>query len=294
MKGKTVTRTRRSASVAFAAFLLVLSTTVMASPASAASPTNDTQSGAVQVTAALPFVQTQDTTEATVDPTENDVRDACLDRGAPAFENSVWFVSQVPEGFSDSISIDTTGSDYSTGVAVLADFGEGPFVVDCVPGRFVSPGPPPAGTYYIVVFGDGFLTAETGGNLNLVIDTAAAPPEVSLTIDPTGRATKDGGVWVSGTVQCSGGGDGAEVLFLSGEISQRVGRVIASGFFDVSTSVPCDGVARPWSGYASPINATFSGGKATAISVAFACGEQCNSGYAEREIKLSRSGRGAN
>lgn len=114
--------------------------------------------------------------EATVDGSEDPVRDYCLGMGAPAFENSVWFALELPAGFPAPISVDTTGSDYSSGIAVLADFGDGASVVGCAPGRYVSPIAPPAGTYYIAAFGDSFSTPQTGGMLNLVVEQAPLPP----------------------------------------------------------------------------------------------------------------------
>ena len=257
-----------------------------AGPAAAAAPGNDTQAGAVTI-ASLPFNYTEDTTEATVDAGESVASDLCLSLGAPKFENAVWFKATIPAGVTQSVRVDTTLSDYSTGIAVLADIGGTLSALGCVPGTYVSPGPPPEGTYYLVIFGDGFLTEATGGNLDLSVDFAPPPPDIAMTINPTGTATKEGGVWISGTVTCTGA-DGV-VADIDGAVSQTVGRLIISSYFQIFPFIPCDGVSYPWRAYAPPTNGKFSGGKAVTVSSAFGCNDaECSSAYAQATIKLSR------
>jgi len=67
-------------------------------PAFAAEPANDTQAGAVEISAPLPFHYTEDTTDATVDSGESVAQSMCLGAGAPAFEHAVWFHATVPPG----------------------------------------------------------------------------------------------------------------------------------------------------------------------------------------------------
>ena len=111
----------------------------------AAAPGNDTQSGAVEISQSLPFHYSEDTTEATVDSGESVAQSLCLGLGAPAFEHAVWFHATVPAGATQAISVDTNGSSYGAGIAVLQDDGGTLSGINCVPGSFVSPGVPPAG-----------------------------------------------------------------------------------------------------------------------------------------------------
>jgi hypothetical protein len=185
--------------------------------------------------------------------------------------------------------VDTSASSYGTGIAVLADVGGTLTGIDCVPRFYASPGAPPAGSYYIVIFGDG-TTAETSGTLDITVDVLPPPPDVSLTIDPTGTATKQGGAWISGTVTCSGGGTNAAVFDVEGTVTQRVGRLLITSDFFSGESIPCDGATYPWRAFAPPTNGFFSGGKALTVSTAFGCNDfGCNSGYAEATVKLNHA-----
>ena len=276
----------RNWTAALAASLALIGGIVFtAGPAAAAAPGNDTQAGAVTITS-LPFHYTEDTTEATVDASESVASDLCLSFGAPKFEHAVWFKATIPAGVTQAIRVDTTLSDYSTGIAVLADNGGTLSALDCVPGTYSSPGPPPEGTYYLVIFGDGFLTEATSGNLDLSVDVAPPPPDVAMTIAPTGTATKEGGVWISGTVTCTGAN--AVVADIEGTVSQTVGRLIISSDFLLFPDIPCDGVSYPWRAYAPPTNGKFSGGKAVTVSSAFGCNDaECSSAYAQATVKLN-------
>jgi hypothetical protein len=260
-----------------------------AGPAAAAAPGNDTQAGAVVIPNSLPFHYTQSTTEATVDAGESLASSYCLGVGAPAFEHAVWFEATIPAGLTQAIQIDVSASDYGAGIAVLADNGGTLSPIDCVPGAYVTPGAAPAGTYYLVVFGDG-TTPATSGNLDLAVDVAPPPPDISVTVNPTGTATKEGGAWLSGTVTCVGNGPNAAVFDVEGAVSQTVGRLIISSAFFSGESIPCDGATYPWQAYAPPANGKFSGGKSITVSTAFGCNDAgCNSGYAEAIVKLNRA-----
>ena len=260
-----------------------------AGPAAAAAPGNDTKAGAVVIPNSLPYNYTQSTTEATVDSGESAASSYCLGVGAPAFEHAVWFKATIPAGLTQAIRVDVSASDYGAGIAVLLDNGGTLSAIDCVPGAYVTPGAPAAGTYYLVVFGDG-TTATTSGNLDLAIDFLPPPPDISVTVNPTGTATKEGGAWLSGTVTCVGNGPNAAVFSVDGSITQTVGRLIISSYFSSGQSIPCDGETYPWQAYAPPTNGKFSGGKSITVSTAFGCNDAgCNAGYAEATVRLNRA-----
>ena len=281
--------TSRMRAVALTASLVIAGGIgIMAEPAGAV-PTNDTQAGAVVIPAPLPFHFTESTSDATVDGGESVASSYCLGVGAPAFEHAVWFKAMIPAGFTDAVRADVTASDYGAGIAVLQEGGGGSLTaLSCSPGTFVSAGVPAAGTYYLVIFGDG-TTPATGGNLDLTVDVVPPPPTIAITVNPTGTATKSGGAWVSGTVTCSGGGANAEVFNVEGTVTQTVGRLIITSYFFSGASIPCDGTAYPWQAYAPPTNGKFSGGKTLTVSSAFGCGDGgCNSAYVEAKVKLNR------
>ena len=94
----------------------------------AAPPPNDLATGATTI-AGLPFVDVVDTTEATTSQDELDLNEFC---GAPLMEHGVWYTSTpTTSGFA---TIDTRGSDYSTGILVL-DGAPGNFTPRGLPGR---------------------------------------------------------------------------------------------------------------------------------------------------------------
>lgn len=270
--------------------LLVAHLITSAAPAHAAPPTNDTQAGAIEF--ALGFTTSIDTSEATVDAGEDVARDYCLGIGAPAFEHAVWFKTVVPAGGSTTaVAIDVTGSNYGAGMAILSESGGALAALDCVPGVYLSPSFVPEGTYYVVVFGDG-TTPATGGNLVFTVSEAPPPPDVAITVNPTGTATREGGAWITGSVTCTGGGADAQVLFIEGQVSQTVGRLIITSYFFLEVFTPCDGLTSPWEAYVPPTNGKFAGGKAATVTIATACNAfQCSGSYLESAIKLNKGRR---
>jgi hypothetical protein len=201
----------------------------------------------------------------------------------------VWF-KVTNQTYTDAVLVSTGASSYGTGIVLVSDFGQGPVPYLCTPGSMRVPGSP--GTYYLGVFGDG-TTPQTSGTLNLSATVAPPPPELSLAIDPTGTATKEGGAWISGTATCTGGGPDVE-LSVYGRVTQTVGRLIPglSSYFYADAHVPCDGTPYPWKGYAPPDGGKFAGGTALAVSNAFGCNDGgCNSAYAEAAVRLNRASR---
>jgi hypothetical protein len=122
-------------------------------------PANDLISGAT-VVSSLPFTQTLDTTGATTDATDTQANAIC---GAPFTNNSVWY--QFTAGAGDThLGVDTTGSNFTSGVLIATGTPGALNTVACGPTR--SGTSTTAGkTYYIMVFDD----SGSGGTLHLSI-----------------------------------------------------------------------------------------------------------------------------
>jgi Family of unknown function (DUF6299) len=267
---------------AFAGGLLVSS-----DPAAAAPPANDVQAGAVLISG-IPFSYSEDTTEATsVDAGELVASQYCAGVGAPAFEHAVWFKA-VTSGSGGAVVLDASQSDYGTGIAVLEDVGGQLVPRACAPSPFLVAAGGAAGTFYILVFGDG-TTTETSGNLVFTVDTAPPPPIVAVTIDPVGTATKDGSATISGTLTCSGSAASPVSLFL--ELKQTVGRLIITSFV-ATDPIPCDGTTHDWQASVPASNGKFSGGKAEATVQYSVCSifPSCSNGVMTGAVKLNRGG----
>jgi len=242
--------------VLFAALLAA----TMAAPVLAAPPDNDTYAGRIPI-AGVPFSDTVDTSEATTDADDAAWNGTC---GAPATDASIWYEFSTPDEMG--VIVDSTGSDYTVGIAAVVG----------TPGDFetVACGPDAIGflaaageSYLIVVFDDQFDEAGNGGTLQLTVDEAPPPPTVDVTVDPVGRFdSRSGTVTVSGTVTCTGAVD---VGFVDVLLEQRVGRVLIRGFGGVEFA--CDGQTNPWSALVIGDNGLFKGGKAASLTFATAC-----------------------
>jgi hypothetical protein len=285
-------RHHRTLVSALATGLLTVGLLSFAAPAVAAVPGNDTQAGALDISALPTNPYVEETTEATVDTGEDVAKDYCLARGAVAFEHAVWFKAVVASGGTTGpVILDVSASDYKVSIAVLQETANGLTALACLPDRFVAQAGAGAGTYYLVMFGDGRSPA-TGGNLVFSIEFPPPPMSVSVTIDPVGTATKEGGALISGTVTCTGGGPAAQVFYIDSQVTQTVGRFNITSYFSVSPAAPCDGGAYPWQGYAPPTTGKFAGGKAVTVSFAFGCGDStCTGGTAEATVKLNKARR---
>jgi hypothetical protein len=105
-----------------------------------------------------------------------------------------------------------------------------------------------------------------------------------MTLDRLGRFhPRTGSATVRGTISCTGWVD-----YTSVEVSarQRVGRHYITGYGYLE-GIECDGTPRRWSAEVSSDEGLFKGGRALAVSFAFACGPfDCGEGYAERIVQL--------
>lgn len=260
--------------------LIGLFSLAFAAPVLAAAPSNDTYAGRVDVTGSLPFGDSLDTTEATTDADDVEAND--LDFcGAPATDASVWY--ELTAAADSSILVDVSGSTYSAGV-IVATGSPGSFsFVTCGPGAvafFASSGE----TYAILAFDDQLDGAGNGGTLNITIDVAPPPPTVDITVNPIGQFNKlTGSATISGTLSCTG-----EAFFteIDVQLTQNVGRFTISGFGGIFSEGPvCDGTAQPWSVEVFGQTGKFKGGRAVAVTFAFACGS-FDCGFDEETTKV--------
>ena len=211
------------------------------------------------VIGSLPFSDSVDTTEATTDGDDLEMNAEC---GAPATDASVWY--EYTSAADEVVLVDVSASDYSAGVIVSLGAPGSVAVIACGPGIvgfFAGAGE----TYTILAFDDQEDGAGNGGQLALSMDLAPPPPEISITVDPTGSFNaKTGSATVSGTVTCSADSEFAEIDL---QLQQRVGRFTVRGFGFVE--VFCDGTAQPWSAEVIGDTGLFKGGNATANVIGF-------------------------
>lgn len=244
----------------------------------AAVPSNDTFAGATAI-AALPLVQTVDTTEATTDADDAETNANC---GAPATEASVWYA--FTPASNQFVVVDVSRSSYSAG-AIVATGAPGSFSLrTCGPRRVVFSAVG-GQTYYILAFDD-TPGGVNGGTLEIQFIEAPPPPEVHMAIDPVGHFDARTGVaTVTGTLTCSGTASGS--MFVDASLTQHVGRFTINGFGFAVISAPCDGTSQPWSVTIEGQDGKFAGGRATLSASVFACGPiGCGFDQQTQAIKL--------
>jgi hypothetical protein len=224
------------------------------SAAAASPPANDTIGGAVDVTA-LPYTQTLDVTGATTDADDAQVNSSC---GAPVTNNSVWYTFTAGAG-DTVLVVDTTGSDYSSGV-IIATGSPGSLTTQaCSP--ISSQLSTTAGTtYYILVFD----VTGSGGTLQLNIHGPGPKPPndridnatnvgslpFSDSVDTTGATT--GHVDTQANQSCGAPATGNSVwykftpgaddtdIFIDGSFSNyNVGFLVATGTPGALTTLTC-------------------------------------------------------
>lgn len=259
--------------ITFLVGLAVVLNLVLISPALAAPPTNDTFAGRT-VIASLPFTESVNTTEATTDAIDDEANSDC---GAPFTDASVWYEFTATD--DAVLVVDAGASSYSVGIIVVTGDPDSFELVTC--DAFVVAFDAFAGETYRILafdFADG-----TGGTLEISVDEAPPPPEISLTVDPTGQKTKSGSAIVSGTVTCTG--ENVDFTFIDVELQQRVGRILISGFGSID--FPCDGDTHAWSVEVFGNNGLFKGGHAAALTFAVACNPFfCAEAFEEATVKL--------
>ena len=257
--------------------VLMVVSLALAAPVLAAAPLNDTYPGREVIS--VGFSATVDTSEATTDADDTELNATC---GAPAMDASVWYeLTATADGF---IGIDVSASSYSAGVFVAT--GEpGTFsVVACAPGATAFEAV--AGeTYAILAMDDQADGGGNGGSLQIQVAEIPPPPEVTLTVNKSGRFnSRTGSATISGTVTCTGGP--ADFSFIDVFVRQQVGRIFIDGGGSIEGFV-CDGTTQPWSVEVFGFNGLFKGGKALTVTFALACGTfLCGEGFEERVVQL--------
>jgi hypothetical protein len=260
----------------FSAAVLVIASGVVASPAWAAPPTNDTSAGATAAT--IGFSQSLDTSQATTDAQDTQANADC---GAPATDASVWYTVA---GTGSGVVVDVSASDYSAGVIVATGTPGNLELVTCGAGT-VGFTADTGTTYYVLAFDDQEDGTGNGGHLSIAFSAAPPPPTVDVTVNPRGTvSTRTGVAHLSGTYTCSD----ADSIDIFGDVCQPVGRFTIRGSFDIYSEGTCDGTPQSWTADVIADNGKFAGGKALTVAFSFACGVlECTEGYTEQTVRLS-------
>lgn len=257
--------------------VLMIFSLFAAAPALAAAPTNDTYAGRAPI--AVDDILSLDTSEATTDADDIEMNAPC---GAPAMDASVWYeLTATADAF---IGVDVSASDYAAGVFVATGAPGNFDVLACAPGATAFEAV--AGeTYAILAIDDQSDGVGNGGMLKIQVAELPPPPVIDLTVNKSGRFnSRTGSATISGTVNCTGGP--AEFSFIDVFVRQAVGRFYIDGYGFIE-GFACDGNTQAWSAEVFGSNGIFKGGKALAVSFAFACGTfQCGDGFAERVVQL--------
>jgi hypothetical protein len=195
---------------------------------------------------------------------------------------SVWFDL---EATTDAwVAVDVSESDYSAGVFV-ATGSPGSFeVLACGPGAVAFEALSGV-TYAVLAIDDQQDGAGNGGQLIMHVEEIPPPPDVSITVNKSGRFdSKTGAAIISGTVTCSDAP--VEFSFIDVFVRQAVGRIFIDGYGFIE-GFTCDGTSQPWSAEVFGSNGVFRGGKSLTATFAVACGEfLCGEAYQEFVVQL--------
>ena len=249
--------------VSILTIFVVTFTTLGMQAAQAAPPTNDNFANATTVTEPLPFTNSVDTTQATVEPTDPDSNCA-----SP--ENTVWY-SYTPST-SGFVQANTFGSDYDTVLSVWTGTSGNLSEVTCnddtsggttgVESRVIWNAT--ASTTYQIMASTCCGGGSNGGQLAFTVDTSAPPFSIDDVTISGGKVTpKTGQAVISGSITCSNGPGFVELDIF---VSQRIGRAIvhADGFDEFE----CSGT-QPWSITVQPSDGLLVGGRAHVEADAF-------------------------
>ena len=161
----------RRALAFIAAVALVLTAVGFVGTAAAASPPSNDRIGGATLVSSLPFTATVDTTAATTDAVDAQADQTC---GAPHTNNSVWY-KFVPGKGVTTLSVDTTGSNFSSGVLVATGKPGALTTRACGPVSTIA-SVSPGKTYYILAFDD----TGAGGTLQIAMHGPGPRPKNDL------------------------------------------------------------------------------------------------------------------
>jgi hypothetical protein len=255
------------------ASVAVAAAAVVAAQPAAAAVSNDTAATA-EVIGSLPFSETLNTTTATTDATDAALNANC---GAPATNASVWYAYTAPA--DGALLIDVSQSSYSAGIITATGTPANLTLQDCGPATIASS--VSAGqTMYIMAFSDQVGTS--GGTLVITVDHAPPPPDLSVTVNSSGKVDHSGTATITGTVSCSG----ADVVDLEVDLTQAVGRIsiTGSGFSEVACASNVH-----WAVQVTGSNGKFAGGKSASATSSFSCGPIfCSSTFDTTKVQLRK------
>ena len=260
---------RRRTRLAVSVVLAAASFGAGAAPASAQAPSNDTFAGATTISA-VPFAQTLDTTQATVDAVDAEAAAAC--GTLLPIAASVWYAyTPAKDGL---VTVDTTGSAYLTGIAVVTGAPGSLSAITCttVFTRFEAV----AGqTYRIGV-------ADIGGGSGGTLQISVVAPEYRVAVDRHATVARaSGSATVSGTLTCSIGASAGVAVTLT----QRVNGTTVSG--QGFETFVCDATGdRTWSVQIAPTGGAFKPGAADVSVEGYDCPGACVFRTVERRIVL--------
>lgn len=235
--------------------ILVLATGLLAAPALAAPPGNDTWGHADRIRLGDKIVQS--TVDATQQRIDRRVNRAC---GAPRVGASVWFRyrSSTPR----RLVLNASQSGYSVGLMV--------FRGRPTPRSLISCGPVEVGfqaradqRYFVMAFAD---SRSTGGRLALSLEQVRRPT-LSVELDDTAVLDDAGAITLTGTTRCGNAGFGG----VDATLRQLVGRLYVIGYTFAETGV-CDGTTHALELTLTSDNGIFGTEPATVDVFATACG----------------------
>ncbi|MBK5229135.1 MAG: PPC domain-containing protein [Actinobacteria bacterium] len=211
-------------------------------------PKNDDISNAKSIPAKLPFVHSEQTTEASLDLSDPN----CSGRA-----RSVWFEYQRPKKWAaKKIEMNTFGSNYDTTLSVYKGKPGNLEQIRCDDNtggirskvKFV---PEPGTKYYVMVAAS---RNSAGGDLVLKVKNAPVPFRYAFSVDPTGSVSEVTGVaTVTGKITCNL----AAKAYLEFSIRQKVGEHVVSS--RVSKAIGCKDGTKSWSATAYSSRAYKSG-----------------------------------
>jgi hypothetical protein len=265
----------RKLRVLAAAAVVPVVLTVTASPAQAAAPPND-DIAAAKVIPALPYADTLDTTDATVEPD---------DPYCAGTEHTVWY-RFVPASDEDVVA-HTFGSDYDTTLSVYTGSPGNLTLISCnddfqsLQSRVIFDAS--AGVTYWLMAGS--FRGSPGGNLQLQVQVLPPPLVLTVSIRAAGTVDRAGVATVRGTVTCSR----PLPIELVGSLRQVTRRSVSLGYF--STSVHCTGTTTWVAAVPGETGRFFAGparAQVTATGTDPARGEEVRR-FVRRNLDLTRS-----